>query len=56
MNNFLKSQLNILSKKFSNPDLELRVLLNKCDINKKDIVASNSLIHGDLVNILKCDL
>ena len=26
------------------------------DINKKDIVASNSLIHGDLVNILKCDL
>ena len=51
MNNFLKSHLNILSKKFSNPDLELRVLLNKCSINKKDIIFSNFDINNiDLKN------
>ena len=41
MNNFLQLHLNALSKKFSNPSLELRVLLNKSSINNKDIIFSN---------------
>ena len=41
MNDFLTNHLNILKKNFSNPDLELRVMLNNCSIKKKNVFISN---------------
>ena len=45
MNDFLKNHLNILKKNFSNPDLELRILLSNCSIKKKNIFLSNFNIN-----------
>tara|TARA_Y100001970_G_C14223487_1_gene854110 strand:+ start:691 stop:1518 length:828 start_codon:yes stop_codon:yes gene_type:complete len=41
MNDFLKIYIEKLKANFPNPELELRVLLNKCSINKKQIILSN---------------
>jgi len=41
MNNFLQEHIQILKKKFSNAELELRILLNRSSINKEDIILSN---------------
>ena len=42
MNDFIKTHLDILNKKkFSNPAFELRALLNKSSISKKEIILSN---------------
>jgi release factor glutamine methyltransferase len=41
MNSFLQSYLNELKVFFSNPELELRILLKNSSIKKKDIILSN---------------
>lgn len=41
MNNFLQEHIQILKKNFSNAELELRVLLNRSSIKKKDIILCN---------------
>ena len=42
MNNFLKEKLSLLKKNsINNPEMELRILLNKSSIKKKDIIFSN---------------
>ena len=41
MNNFLQEHIQILKKNFSNAELELRILLNRSSINKKDIILCN---------------
>ena len=42
MNNFIQSHLNKLyEKSFSNPELELRVLLNNCSLNNKEVFLNN---------------
>ena len=42
MNSFIKNHLNVIKKnKFSNPELELRVLLSNCSINKDSILLHN---------------
>lgn len=47
MNNFIENYLNKLSHYCVNAELELRILLNKNSINKKDIIFSNFRI-GDI--------
>jgi release factor glutamine methyltransferase len=50
MNDFLKDYLDILKKNFSNPYLELRILLNNCSIKKKNVFLSNFNINDiDLI-------
>jgi len=51
MNDFLKNHLNILKKNFTNPDLELRIMLSNCSIKKKKIFLSNFNI--DDINLIK---
>jgi len=41
MNEFLQNHLNLLQKKISFPELELRILLNKTSIVDKEIIFSN---------------
>ena len=41
MNKFLLDHLIILKKKFINPELELRILVNKSSYNKNEIILSN---------------
>ena len=41
MSDFLKVHFNILKKNFSNPEIELRALLNQTSIKKKEIIFSN---------------
>ena len=46
MNNFIKTHLEIFNEKnFSNPIIELRALLNKASILKKEIILSNFNIN-----------
>ena len=46
MNNFIKNHLNEIKKySFSNPELELRVLLNHCSINKEEVLLNNFKIN-----------
>ena len=51
MNSFLKNHITELKKNFSNPELELRILLNKSSLNKKHIIFSNFKIND--INILE---
>ena len=51
MNSFLKNHITELKNNFSNPELELRILLKKSSINKKDIIFSNFKIED--INILE---
>ena len=51
MNNFLKIHLNLLKKLFLNPELELRILINKSAISNKKIFLSNFNI--DDINLKK---
>ena len=51
MNDFLKDHINILKKDFSDPELELRVLLNQTSIKKKEIIFSNFDIND--INLKK---
>ena len=41
MNSFLNKYYETLKKNFPNPDIELRILLNKSSITKKEIILSN---------------
>jgi release factor glutamine methyltransferase len=50
MNDFLKNHLNILKKNFSNPELELRVLLKQTLIKQKEIIFSNFDINDINLN------
>jgi len=51
MNDFLKNHLNILKKNFSNPDLELRVMLTNCSIKENNIFLNN--LNIDDINLTK---
>ena len=51
MNNFLQDHIRILKKKFSNPELELRVLLKNSLIKDKEVIFSNFSIKD--INIFK---
>ena len=51
MNDFLQNHLNILKKNFSNPNLELRLMLSNCSKNKKNIFLSNFNIND--INLIK---
>jgi len=51
MNDFLKNHLNILKKNFSNPDLELRIILSNCSKKKRNIFLSNFNIND--INLIK---
>ena len=51
MNDFVKNHLNILKKKFSNPDLELRIMLSNCSIKKKNVFLSNLNLND--INLIK---
>ena len=51
MNDFLKTHLNILKKNFSNPNLELRVMLNNCSIKKKNVFLNNFNLNE--INLIK---
>ena len=51
MNSFLKNHINELKTNFHNPELELRILLKKTSLNKKDIIFSNFNIND--INILE---
>ena len=54
MNDFLLNHLNILKKNFSNPNLELRLMLSNCSKNKKNIFLSNFNINDiDLIKFNK---
>ena len=46
MDDFLKKNLNLLKINFSNPELELRILLNKSSKIEKDIIFSNFKIEN----------
>ena len=46
MNNFIKNHIIKIKKyNFSNPELELRVLLNHCSINKEEVLLNNFKIN-----------
>ena len=50
MNKFVLDHLNRLKKKFANPELELRILVNKSSIKNKEIILSNFNIEDiDLI-------
>ena len=51
MSNFLQSHLDKLKNIFSNPDFELRMLLNKSSFNEREIIFSNFEIKN--INLLK---
>ena len=51
MNRFLQQYFLELKKNFNNPELELRILLNKCSINQQEIILSNFKIKN--INITK---
>ena len=51
MISFLRNHINKLKNNFSNPELELRILLKKSSLNKKDIIFSNFKI--DDINIIE---
>lgn len=53
MNSFLIKHINELKNSFSNPELELRILLKKSSLNNKDVILSNFKIED--INILDFD-
>ena len=53
MNKYLSNYFLQLKKKFSNPELELRILINKSSLRKKEIILSNFKIED--INLLKFD-
>ena len=54
MSSFLKDQLNVLKEKnFLNPEMELRVLLNKSSISNKEIIFSNFQINQINIDVFQ---
>ena len=54
MNNFINNHLNILKKNnFKNADIELRAILNKTSISKKEVIFSNFNINQINLKIFK---
>ena len=52
MNSFIRDHLNEIKKQdIPNPELELRVLLNNCSINNKEVFLNN--LNIDMINIEK---
>ena len=52
MNSFIRDHLNEIKKQdIPNPELELRVLLNNCSINNKEVFLNN--LNIDIINIEK---
>ena len=51
MSNFLQSHLDKLKNIFSNPDFELRMLLNKSSFNEREIIFSNFEVKN--INLFK---
>ena len=51
MNNFLQEKLNLLNeKKIQNPEMELRILLNKTSLHNKEIIFIQTAFDIEAIN------